>query len=68
MQTHKHTHTYIHTHTHTHTLPRPSARRSLEAMIKEKRGELDRYVSQYQSLERIESEQNAQIEKLTSAA
>jgi len=28
----------------------------------------NRYVSQYQSLERIESEQNAQIEKLTSAA
>lgn len=47
---------------------RARQQRSLEAMIKEKRGELDRYVTQYQSLERIESEQNAQIEKLTNAS
>mgnify|MGYP003706720731 CR=1 FL=1 len=42
--------------------------KSLEATIKEKRGELDRYVSQFQSLQRIESEQNAQIEKLSNSA
>lgn len=42
--------------------------KSLEAAIKEKRGELDRYVTQFQSLQRIESEQNAQIEKLSNSA
>jgi hypothetical protein len=34
-------------------------------LISEKRSELDRYMSQYQSLERIESEQNAALEKLS---
>ena len=54
--------------TESETDQRVRQQRSLEAMIKEKRGELDRLVSQSKSLERIESEQNAQIEKLTNAS
>jgi intraflagellar transport protein 20 len=47
---------------------RSRKQRSLETLLKEKRSELDRYTSQYQSLERIESEQNALLEKLTNAS
>ena len=39
----------------------------MRAVINEKRAELDRYVAQHQSLERIESEQKAILEKLTSS-
>ena len=42
--------------------------RALEAMIKERRGELDRVTLQFQSVERVESEQKAQIEKLSNAS
>ena len=42
--------------------------RTLEAMIKERRGELDRVTLQFQSAERVESEQKAQIEKLSNAS
>lgn len=47
---------------------RSREQKSIEATIKERRGELDRITLQYQSLERIESEQNTQIEKLTNAS
>jgi intraflagellar transport protein 20 len=42
-------------------------KRALETMIKEKRAELDRFTAQYQSLERIESEQKAILEKMSNA-
>lgn len=41
--------------------------RALQAVISEKKAELDRYIAQYQSLERIESEQKVLLEKLTAA-
>ncbi len=47
---------------------RARKQRALEAAIKEKRGELDRVTLQFQSLERIDAEQRAQIEKLSNAA
>eukprot|EP00602_Paraphysomonas_sp_CaronLab_P008290 CAMPEP_0185021222 /NCGR_PEP_ID=MMETSP1103-20130426/3907_1 /TAXON_ID=36769 /ORGANISM="Paraphysomonas bandaiensis, Strain Caron Lab Isolate" /LENGTH=113 /DNA_ID=CAMNT_0027552619 /DNA_START=99 /DNA_END=440 /DNA_ORIENTATION=+ len=40
-------------------------KRALQALINEKRAELDRYTSQCQSLERIETEQQSQLEKLS---
>lgn len=46
---------------------RTRQQRALQAIINEKRAELDRYTAQYQSLERIESEQRATIEKITNA-
>ena len=39
--------------------------RAMQAIIGEKKAELDRYISQYQSLERIEAEQKVLLEKLT---
>lgn len=42
--------------------------RALRAVINEKKAELDRYVAQFQSLERIESEQKVLLEKLTSGS
>jgi len=42
--------------------------RALEAMIKERRGELDRVTGQFQSVERVEAEQKAQLERLSNAA
>lgn len=39
-------------------------RRALQALINEKKAELDRHVAQSQSLERIEAEQVVQLEKL----
>mmetsp|Transcript_16788 Transcript_16788/g.28485 ORF Transcript_16788/g.28485 Transcript_16788/m.28485 type:complete len:128 (+) Transcript_16788:201-584(+) len=39
--------------------------RSIQTMINEKKAELDRYTLQLQSLERIESEQRAMIERIT---
>lgn len=41
--------------------------RALQAIISEKRAELDRFVAQYQSLERIEAEQRVLLDKLTSS-
>lgn len=46
---------------------RQKQERALRAVINEKRAELDRYVVQHQSLERIESEQKSILEKLTSS-
>jgi hypothetical protein len=40
-------------------------RRALQALINEKKAELDRHVAQSQSLERIEAEQMVQLEKLS---
>ena len=40
--------------------------RSLQGLIAEKKAELDRYNTQYQSLERIEAEQRAILEKMSS--
>ena len=42
-------------------------RRAIQALINEKKAELDRYVAQSQSLERIEAEQIVQLEKLNCA-
>lgn len=39
--------------------------RALQTMINEKKAELDRYVAQLQSLERIEAEQRATIERIS---
>ena len=41
-------------------------KRTQQAITSEKRNELDRYNGQYQSLQRIESEQKAALEKITS--
>mmetsp|Transcript_48242 Transcript_48242/g.98544 ORF Transcript_48242/g.98544 Transcript_48242/m.98544 type:complete len:128 (-) Transcript_48242:169-552(-) len=41
--------------------------RALQTMINEKRAELDRHTLQLQSLERIESEQKAMLEKITNS-
>ena len=41
--------------------------RALQALITEKKAELDRYVTQCQSLERIEAEQKSLIEKMSSS-
>ena len=45
---------------------RQKQERALRAVINEKKAELDRYVAQYQSLERIETEQRVLLEKLCS--
>eukprot|EP01041_Mallomonas_annulata_P009381 gene9381-19467_t len=45
---------------------RTRQQKALQALINEKRAELDRYSLQLQSLERIEAEQNNQLEKLNS--
>jgi len=45
---------------------RQRQQRAMQAIISEKKAELDRYVAQYQSLERVEAEQKVLIEKLTS--
>ena len=44
---------------------RQKQERALRAVINEKKAELDRYVAQYQSLERIEAEQKVLLERLT---
>ncbi len=41
--------------------------RAIQTMINEKKAELDRYSAQLHSLERIESEQRALMEKLTNS-
>eukprot|EP01038_Epipyxis_sp_PR26KG_P006621 gene6621-9088_t len=41
--------------------------RALQTMINEKKAELDRYTTQLQSLERIESEQKVLLEKITNS-
>ena len=41
--------------------------RSLQGLIAEKKAELDRYNTQFQSLERIEAEQRAVLEKMSSS-
>lgn len=41
--------------------------RALQALIAEKKAELDRYITQHQSLERIEAEQKVLIEKMSSS-
>ena len=41
-------------------------KRTQQAITSEKRNELDRYNGQYQSLQRIDSEQKAALEKITS--
>lgn len=41
--------------------------RALQTMINEKKAELDRYNIQLQSLERIDAEQKATIEKIVNA-
>lgn len=46
---------------------RSRKQRSLQALIAEKKAELDRYNTQMQSLERIEAEQKALIEKMSSS-
>jgi intraflagellar transport protein 20 len=46
---------------------RSRQQRALQAVINEKRAELDRYTAQFHSLERIENEQKLALEKLTSA-
>lgn len=43
---------------------RSQKERALKIQINEKRAELDRLMMQFQSLERIEAEQNVQLEKL----
>jgi len=47
---------------------RSRQQRALQAVVAEKRAELDKYNAQYQSLERIESEQRATLEKLTNSS
>ena len=42
--------------------------RAIQALISEKRAELDRYNVQFQSLERIEAEQKALLEKMASSS
>lgn len=39
--------------------------KQLQALINEKRAELDKYTGQLQSLERIDAEQTAQLEKMS---
>lgn len=46
---------------------RTRQKRALQTVINEKRAELDRINAQLQSLERIESEQRATIEKFTNS-
>ena len=41
--------------------------RAIQALIAEKKAELDRYNTQFQSLERIEAEQKSLIEKMSSS-
>ena len=47
---------------------RSRQKKTLQALINEKKAELDRYVAQCQSLERIEAEQILQLEKLNCAS
>ena len=42
--------------------------RTLHAILGEKRNELDRYNSQYLSLQRIDSEQRLQLQKMTNSS
>ena len=44
---------------------RDRKKKGLQALIAEKRAELDRYASQLQSLESISSEQTALLEKMS---
>jgi len=46
---------------------RQKQQKAVQAVIAEKRAELDRYAAQYQSLERVEAEQRVQLDKMTSA-
>ena len=41
--------------------------KALQALIAEKKAELDRYNAQYQSLERIEAEQKSLIERMSTS-
>jgi uncharacterized protein YecA (UPF0149 family) len=43
---------------------RSRQQRAVQALIAEKKAELDRYNKQYQSLERIEAEQKLQLENM----
>jgi intraflagellar transport protein 20 len=43
---------------------RSRQQRAVQAIISEKRAELDRYTSQFQSLERVEAEQKVVLEKM----
>jgi len=45
---------------------RDRKKRAMQALIAEKRAELDRYSAQLQSLEQIESEQKAVLERISS--
>lgn len=47
---------------------RSRQKKTLQSLINEKKAELDRYVAQCQSLERIEAEQIIQLEKLNCAS
>ena len=42
--------------------------RTMQAILSEKRNELDRYNGQYLSLQRIDGEQKLQLQKLTSSS
>jgi intraflagellar transport protein 20 len=53
--------------TETESEQRTKQQRALQAVINEKRAELDRYVVQCQSLERIEADQRATLERMTNA-
>ena len=42
--------------------------RTMQAILSEKRNELDRYTGQYLSLQRIDGEQKLQLQKMTSSS